>query len=288
MNNIAGYRKLKNIVYTSTDYEHHTADIYLPENTIDCPLVIAAHGGAFQAGSKEMYADWGPYLAQHGIATMSVNYTLATPTRASYPLILHEMDEAINFVVANSNEWNVDPTKLGFMGDSAGAYLGSMAAFDNERSSAKIKFVVCAYGVMDIIEWANYTNATRTDFVINKMFGQDPNTGKDTYEKASPICRIYDAVRNPLFDTSFFMIWGESDEVVIPERQTEVFINILQELNIPHETYSVPDMGHFWFTKNDSDPTTEMLPLLKDDVAPRVAQYILNTTTRYKKSDPNS
>ena len=285
---MARYTKLKNIVYTSNDYEHHTADVYLPKDAQDCPLVIAVHGGAFQAGSKEMYADWGPYLAAHGIATMAINYSLATPSKPSYPAILNEMNAAVNFVVANASQWNVDPTNLGFMGDSAGAYLGSMAAFDNERSSAKIKFLVCAYGVMDIVDWAHYTNATRSDFVVNKLFAQDPYTGKNIYEQASPVHRIFEAVRSPLFGTSFFMIWGEDDEIVVPEKQSVAFVQMLEELNISHEVYSVPQMGHFWFTKNDSNSETEMIPLLKNDVAPRVAQYILETTCQHKKSDPNS
>ncbi|WRS28887.1 alpha/beta hydrolase [Oscillospiraceae bacterium MB08-C2-2] len=283
-----GYQKLKNIVYTTTAYEHHTADVYLPEGAEDSPLVIAVHGGAFQAGSKEMYADWGPYLASRGIAVMAVNYTLATPSRPSYPLIISEMDAAINFAVQNAGSWKIDPLKLGFMGDSAGAYLGAMAAFGNERSSAKIKFVVCAYGVMDIVDWAHYTNATRTDFVINKMFGCDPHTGKALYQQASPVCCIHEAVRSPLFDTSFFMIWGKADEIVLPEKQTVAFINLLKKLNIPHETYAVPNVGHFWFTKNDSEPENGMNSILKDDVAPRVAQYITDTTCKVKKTDPNA
>jgi len=44
-------------------------------------------------------------------------------------------------------------------------------------AGSKIRFVVCAYGVMNITDWAEYTNATRNDYVINKFFGQDPIFG---------------------------------------------------------------------------------------------------------------
>lgn len=285
---MSNYKIMKNIVYAETEYECHTADIYLPAQGESFPLVINVHGGAFQAGSKEMYSAWGPYLAERGIASMTINYTLATPTRASYPVLLDDMEAAIRFVVKNAAEWKIDPMKIGFMGDSAGAYLGTMAAFGNERSSAKIKFVVCAYGVMDILDWARYTNATRTDFVINKMFGQDPDTGCGLYKSASPMEKIDDVVKNPMFDTSFFMIWGEDDQVVLPENQTLAFIKKLEEYHVPHKKRSVPGMGHFWFTQNDFNEKNEFIPILKDTIAPMVVEFIQETVSVNKKSDPNS
>lgn len=282
------YKAMKNIVYAQTDYECHTANVYLPTEGDSFPLVINVHGGAFQAGSKEMYNAWGPFLAKRGIASMSINYTLATPKRASYPLLIDDMESAIKFVVTHAAEWNIDPMKLGFMGDSAGAYLGTMAAFGEERSSAKIKFVVCAYGVMDIADWARYTNATRTDFVINKMFGTGPDTGRQLYRDASPMELIDDVVKNPMFDTSFFMIWGEDDQVVLPENQTLAFIKKLEQYQIPHKKQSVPGLGHFWFTQNDAYETTEFIPILEDSIGPMVVDYIHNTVSANKKSDPNS
>lgn len=279
---------LKNIVYTETTYECHTADIYLPSQGEDFPLVICVHGGAFQAGSKEMYCAWGPYLAAQGIASMSINYTLAAPNRASYPQLIEDMEAAIKFAVKNASEWKIDPMKLGFMGDSAGAYLGTMAAFGNERSSAKIKFVVCAYGVMDILDWAYYTNATRTDFVINKMFGKDPDTGRSLYKEASPMEIIDDAVQNPMFDTSFLMIWGEDDKVVIPDNQTLAFIKKLEQYQVPYKIKPVPGFGHFWFTQNDDCENQELAPGLKDTIAPMVTDFIKETVSANRKSDPNA
>lgn len=285
---MSGYVKLKNIVYSTTVFEHHTADVYLPEAGEDHPFVILVHGGAFQAGSKEMYQAWGPYLAYNGIASMAVNYTLATPDKASYPLVIEDMEAAIQFAVKNASEWKINPLNIGFMGDSAGAYLGTLAAFGNGRSSAKIKFVICAYGVMDILRWADDTNASRSDFVVNKLFGKDAYTGKKLYESASPVHIIDEAVRNPLFDTSFFMIWGESDDVVKPEHQTLAFIQKLEQFKIPHQKYSVPELGHFWFTKNDEELDERLIPVLQDHIAPKVIEFIKTTVNKNRKNDPNA
>lgn len=273
-----GFKKLKNRVYHTTDDEHHTADIYLPNEGIDHPFVIMVHGGAFQAGSKEMYAAWGPYLARQGIASMSINYTLSSPGKASYPQVIHDMDAAINFAVRYAALWQIDPMQMGIMGDSAGGYLGSMAAFGPQRSSAKIKFVISAYGVMDIVDWAQYTNATRGDFVVNKLFGTDAFTGKHTYEKASPIHLIDEALRNPQFKTNFFFIWGGADEIVPPANQTVAFMKKLDMHNLSYEKHCVLEWGHFWFTKNDESSDDRLSPILREEIAPKIVEFIQKNT----------
>lgn len=281
-------KHLKNVVYTQSTFEYHTADIYLPVDQHDAPLVIAVHGGAFQAGSKEMYSLWGKHLAENGIACMAINYTLATPTRAAYPHVINEMNEAIQFVVKHAHDWEVDPNKLGFMGDSAGAYLGTMAAFGEERSSAKIRFVISIYGVLDIVEWYHYTNQTRTDFVVNKLFGCDFDTSKALYLSASPIHQIEEATRNPMLDTSFYMLWGEDDDIVLPENQTIPFIAKLEKHRLYYDTQSIPGKGHFWFTKNDEEIESNLNESLTQEIAPKLLAFIKKITNNNKKSDPNS
>lgn len=280
-------KKIKNIVYTKTEREYHTADIYLPKNGENFPLVIMIHGGAFQAGAKEMYDAWGPYLAQNGIASMSINYRLATQNTPSYPGLIQDVEDAINFVVLNAQEWKINLNQLGMMGDSAGGYLGTLAALNEERSSAKIKFVVSAYGVLDISDWAKYTCSTREDFVINKMFGKDYFIGQEEYKKACPMNKIMNVVNNPLFDTEFMMIWGNADEIVVPDNQTKMFIKKLEELEINYEEIEVPDYGHFWFTKNDSSPDLKMKEPL-DDIAPKVVKFINRVVNKNNISDPTT
>ena len=267
------YKVLKNIVYTKTEQEPLTADVYLPETGEGHPMVIMVHGGAFHTGAKEMYQAWGPYLAANGIAAIAINYRLATLEQASYPGVLQDMEDAVSYVVANANAWNVEPTKIGFMGDSAGAYLGTMAAFGSERASSKICFVICAYGVMNIIDWAQYTNATRTDYVVNKLFGQDCATGRYRYMAGCPLHKIDQAVRNPFFKTAFYMIWGDQDDTVLPEHQTLAFIEKLKKYQIPHQTLCVKNQGHFWFTRNDNLSSCELEGAVKE-IAPEVLAFI--------------
>jgi acetyl esterase/lipase len=40
------------------------------------PVIIAAHGGGWQAGSRASYKYWGPFLARNGYALFSIDYRL--------------------------------------------------------------------------------------------------------------------------------------------------------------------------------------------------------------------
>ena len=222
----------KNIVFHTTDKEHLTADLYLPTTVGESPLVMMIHGGAYQAGSKEMYADWGPYLAENGYAALAINYRLATRDYAAYPGLLDDVRQALNYAVLNAHEWQIDPQKIAIMGDSAGGYLATMMALGEGYSSYHVKAVVSAYGVFDLVEWADYTNRTRDDFVINKLFGCDSFVGKKRYEAASPLHLIAGIKDQLRFDTEFLMIWGEADEIVLPENQSVRFTQTLIDLGV--------------------------------------------------------
>jgi acetyl esterase/lipase len=52
------------------------ADLYLPKGAGRHPALVAVHGGGWQAGDKDFYQYWGPYLAQRGYAVSSINYRL--------------------------------------------------------------------------------------------------------------------------------------------------------------------------------------------------------------------
>lgn len=283
-------KTLKNIVFSETEREVLTADLYLPSNAKNTPIVILVHGGAFQAGSKEMYSVWGPHLAKNGICAMAINYRLATPTYASYPDIIDDMFSAIRYLVKNSYELNLDTNNISFVGDSAGAYLGAMVALKDTYACFKVKLVVSIYGVLDIIDWADYTNATRTDYVITKMFGADSYTAMERYKAASPILEIEKSAVNPLFTTEFMIVWGEMDEIVKPENQSIAFVNKLKQLNIKHTTLSIPDMGHFWFTSNTSMGGTSgaLSEYPISIVEPKIMEKLKEVFCSQVKSDPNS
>ncbi|WP_240374030.1 alpha/beta hydrolase [Bacillus piscicola] len=262
----------KNVVYGKTERELLTADVYRPREGEDIPVVILIHGGWFQSGSKEMYKEWGYYLAEAGFAAMAVNYRLMTPDYSIYPAVLHDIHAAVNFIVSHANEWGVEPQRLGIMGDSAGGHLAAQFSFTYAtNASFKVRAVVGAYGVYDLEKlWTTSPdNHTRLHRLMGTSYEKDP----DIYKKGSPIHGIEGALEHPIFDTSYFLTWGGTDKVVPPD-QSEAFAEKLIHAGIHTERVNVPDKGHFWFTILPHIEGGGINDYPNTEVAPKVLKFL--------------
>lgn len=257
----------KNIVFGQTDKELLTADVYTPQEGTDLPAVILIHGGAFQSGSKEMYQDWGKYLAESGFVAMAINYRLATETYSIWPGVMDDIQAAVNWLVSRSNDLGIEPQRIGLIGDSAGAYLATQYSLQNPaNASFKIRAVVNVYGVYDLEkEWENSREMTQ------KFFGKSYPEAKEDYRIASPINLIESAVNNSVFDTSYFVIWGDTDKVAHPSH-SEVLVEKLEKNGVDTKKLIIPNKGHFWFNiipgleggTLQAYPNNEIAPVLLD------------------------
>jgi acetyl esterase/lipase len=111
-------------------------DLYLPKGLDKAPVVIAAHGGGWQAGSRAAYKYWGPFLARNGFALLSIDYRLGKA--GAYPGSVYDLKAAIQFVRAKAADLGLDPERIGLMGDSAGAHLAALVALAPDQFTANI------------------------------------------------------------------------------------------------------------------------------------------------------
>ena len=105
--------------------------VYLPPKgkATGAAVVIAPGGGhSFLAMDVEGYevVDW---LNSHGIAGFILKYRLAREPNSHYMVIgnaLPDSERAVRLVRARAKEWGVDPTRVAFMGFSAGGELAAL------------------------------------------------------------------------------------------------------------------------------------------------------------------
>ena len=100
-------------------------NIVRPKNSkCDVPVFIFIHGGGWVLGDypthKRMVRD---LVVLTGFAGVFVNYTPSP--EAQYPQALREIHGAAKWVAANGKEIQVDPSKMGIVGNSVG---GNMTA----------------------------------------------------------------------------------------------------------------------------------------------------------------
>ena len=101
-------------------------NIFAPENSEGCPVLVYIHGGSFLNGSNTDTSTDGAVYAKNGIVTVSISYRLgpyATAYGDGYTGNLALLDQiaALHWVRDNIADYGGDPAKITVMGESAGA-----------------------------------------------------------------------------------------------------------------------------------------------------------------------
>ena len=94
-------------------------------------VIIAPGGGHYKLTVDDEGYDVAKYLSGHGVAAFVLKYRLAHEPGSTYTVEGNELDDiqrAIRLVRARAAEWNIDPSRVGVMGFSAGGELAVMAA----------------------------------------------------------------------------------------------------------------------------------------------------------------
>ncbi|MEZ5384870.1 MAG: alpha/beta hydrolase [Prosthecobacter sp.] len=120
-------------------HERHILDFWKAESATPTPLVFVIHGGGWQSGEKERvnkFVSVEDLLAQ-GISVVAINYRLmkhAAEDKITPPVKapLHDAARALQFVRSKAAEWNIDKTRVGAAGGSAGACSSLWLAFHDD------------------------------------------------------------------------------------------------------------------------------------------------------------
>jgi acetyl esterase/lipase len=125
-------------VYSSV--HHPSITVYLPQKGAATGAgVLVIPGG----GHSEIWIDHegfnvAAWLSQHGIAAFVLKYRLAREPGSTYTVEGTELSDArraMRLIRSHATEWNVDPSRLGVIGFSAG---GELAALLSARSVSPI------------------------------------------------------------------------------------------------------------------------------------------------------
>ena len=111
------------------------------------PCIVYIHGGAFIGGSLDVSENPCKLIAEgiNGIV-ISIDYSLAP--EKPYPLGLNECRKVVEYIEENNFLYGIDKSKIGIVGESAGANLATIVA--NENSN--IKFQGLVYPVVTFVE----------------------------------------------------------------------------------------------------------------------------------------
>jgi len=214
-----------NVVYGHAGGEDLTMNLYFPKKpgSGPLPIVMYIHGGGWRMGGKFMvsFAQGPVELLRRGYVVASIDYRLAPQYK--FPAMIEDAKCAVRFLRAQAKVLNLDPGRIGVMGDSAGGQLVTLlgltdgsAGFDGEggwsEQSSSVAAVVDLYGPSDFTVGAG---SFEDEKLLVEVFGVT-NADAPILKRASPV--TYISTNAP----PFLILHGDRDALVNVEESQEL------------------------------------------------------------------
>jgi len=226
-------------------------DVYLPAGAEMHPALLCLHGGAWLRGSKSQYKSWAPWLAERGYAVVAVDYRLSTQISPAWPGVWEDIRRALDWLVTNASSMNVDPARLGTIGDSVGGHMAAMLSLD-KTTAERIRAMVGVYGIYDLPDWWRVTQPPkRSDDPVKRLMGKSYPEAEADYESFSPLQRLQNLPGSP--NAGYLIIHGDQDTIVHHD-QSDRLIGALRDKKAKVEAMLIPGSGHHWFTLAEDNP----------------------------------
>lgn len=244
--NVDGQPAWADVNYANNDGNiRHDLDIYLPDSgTGPFPVVVYIHGGGWQDGNKSNVGGISPIIDE-GYALVSINYRLTA--EAIYPAQINDCKAAIRWMRANATTYNLDASRIGVIGTSAGGHLVALLGTSGDVTTHTV-----GDATMDIegnvggnLSYSSRVQAVSdwfgpTDFLkMNDFPGNIDHDAANSPESKLVGGPIQDnpnecALANPITyaskdDAPFLVIHGTAD-MSVPYNQSELLYQALQPL----------------------------------------------------------
>lgn len=208
-------------IYATRDGEALEADIYLARQSQGnkAPAIVLAHAGGFHTFDKSDLRGTGRWLADHGVAVIAVDYSLASPDRPTWNKAPHDLMTALGWVQHHADQYGIDSSRISLGGMSAGGTLamntayrlqnGTMQATDGTTPKPPFS-VVGFYPGTDVNNmWKDDVAGTRE--AAELFTGGTPAQYPERYREVSPTTDIRMGLQRTL------LVVGDRDRSSRPE-----------------------------------------------------------------------
>ncbi|MHC6646230.1 alpha/beta hydrolase fold domain-containing protein [Alteromonas sp. HB246098] len=243
--------KPQSIVYKTVNGKDLALDLYMPTSLGTAPtLAVWVHGGAWMRGSKnETLSKNGNLVASllnEGVVVAAVNYRLSG--EAIYPAAPNDINDAINFLVDNSDNLKLSAEHVIMMGRSAGGHLASLLTtsnnddvpFLNAKPRYRVIGMVDFFGPSDLVALRGNSGKVdhdAPDAAEAQFLGESPLVNEALAREASPTTYIDD-------ETPPFIIFHGLDDGVVPATQSELLSRRLDQFGVPNELFLAKGKRH--------------------------------------------
>lgn len=173
-NEVSTYKTITNITYKTVDNKNIKLDVYQPISAKQkTPAIIYFHGGSWISGNREKILQRYRSTAlqrftSEGYTVFSADYRLINFSNNHIDQAVEDCKDVVNHIVKHAIFYNIDTSKIGFWGSSAGAHLAMLAAMAPDSCLGqcspqndiigKIKFIIDDFGPTNISEMFKTVN----------------------------------------------------------------------------------------------------------------------------------
>jgi acetyl esterase/lipase len=256
------------LIYGHKDGLALTMDAFFPKKRTNGATVVAVESRGFVSKRDNIQPLFVLDLINRG-------YTVFVVIHGSQPKYtgleaIEDMHRSIRYIRANAKLFEIDPSKIGMWGASAGGHLSLMVGLEGrpgdpkakdpvDRESSFIQAVACFFPPTD---WLNYGKPGfevirtkdqqeffRPGFQFKELDAKtnlwiditDDNRLREIARKISPITHVTKD------DPPILLIHGEDDSLV-PFQQSQILIQKLTETGVTNKLVSKPKADHGWTT----------------------------------------
>ncbi|MET0244857.1 MAG: alpha/beta hydrolase [Flavitalea sp.] len=248
------------------------------------PVLIIIHGGAWVLGDRKVEAyDFArklrDTLVKKDMVVVSIQYTLLKEDR-HFPSPIADCQDAIRWVHKNAAKYNIDTSRIGLWGASAGGHLSLLAANTHElafagnddlaENSTNVHYVIDNFGPTDMTAMLQL-RASKFKVWLAKLFipkalklrnnlirGIFATTLKDDKEKVLSLAKQYSPVNylSPSFKPTL-ILHGSKDKLV-PYKQSRELHKALDKNKVVNKLVRV-NKGNHGFTNISEEYTDELV-----------------------------
>lgn len=192
--------------------------IWLPKESA-FPVFVYFHGGGLESGSLKSADAFAPYLAERGIATVSINYRMYPD--AVFPDFLCDGAMAVKWAKEKMQEFG-ETSEIFVGGSSAGGYMSMMLCFDRSYLEA------VGLSPLDVAGYIHDAGQPTTHFNVLRERGLD--TRRVIVDKAAP---MYFVGLEPSYPPMQFIVSDNDMEARL--EQTELMMRTLSHFGYDKE-----------------------------------------------------
>jgi acetyl esterase/lipase len=258
------------LTFPGGDGTSPAAILYRPAGPVSA-AVVDVHGGAWTSGSRTSDAATARYLAERGIAVLSIDFRM--PPAGRYPATVADVAAGIRWLKAHAAEAGTVTGRVGVLGLSSGGHLALLATlrpFDERYGGAprpgepdgSVPFVALGWAVTDPVARYRMACARPEARLIeaHHAFWADEAAMAD----GSPVAIVTrgDAQRLP----QLLLVQGTEDENLTPDMQSR-FVAAYRARGGTIELVEYPGETHAFVGKDATSPASR-------DALARLAAFI--------------